>query len=56
MCWNGLGCRMFRASVWLLRVVSLLMSLLISWLLFTWIIARLPRESISFRSSRARPG
>ena len=34
-----------------LRVVSLLVSVLISWLLFTWIIARLPRESISFRSS-----
>ena len=34
-----------------LRVVSLLMSVLVSWLLFTWIIARLPRESISFRSS-----
>ena len=28
-----------------------MVSLLISWLLFTWIIARLPRESISFRSS-----
>ena len=27
------------------------MSVLISWLLFTWIIARLPRESVSFRSS-----
>jgi membrane protein len=34
-----------------LRVASLLVSLLISWLLFTWIIARLPRESVSFRSS-----
>jgi membrane protein len=34
-----------------LRVLSLLVSLAISWLLFTWIIARLPRESISFRSS-----
>ncbi|MGH3674171.1 MAG: inner membrane protein YhjD [Mycobacterium sp.] len=34
-----------------LRMVSVLVSLLISWLLFTWIIARLPRESISFRSS-----
>ena len=34
-----------------LRVVSLLISMLISWLLFTWIIARLPRESVSFRSS-----
>jgi membrane protein len=34
-----------------LRVASLLVSLLISWLLFTWIIARLPRESVSFRSA-----
>ncbi|RAV17238.1 inner membrane protein YhjD [Mycolicibacterium sp. GF69] len=35
----------------LLRVVSLTVSVLIAWLLFTWIIARLPRESISFRSA-----
>lgn len=34
-----------------LQVASLLASLLISWLLFTWMIARLPRESLSFRSS-----
>jgi len=34
-----------------LKIASLLVSLLVSWLLFTWIIARLPRESISFRSS-----
>jgi membrane protein len=34
-----------------LRVASLLVSVLISWLLFTWVIARLPRESVSFRSS-----
>jgi membrane protein len=34
-----------------LRVASLLVSLLISWLLFIWIIARLPRESVSFRSA-----
>ena len=34
-----------------LRAVSLVMSWLVSWLLFTWMIARLPRESISFRSS-----
>jgi membrane protein len=31
--------------------VSLLASLLISWMLFTWMIARLPRESLSFRSA-----
>jgi membrane protein len=35
----------------LLRAVSVLMSLLVSWLLFTWMIARLPRESISFVSA-----
>ncbi|MGE2718130.1 inner membrane protein YhjD [Mycolicibacterium celeriflavum] len=35
----------------LLRLVSLAVSVLVSWLLFTWIIARLPRESISFRSA-----
>ena len=38
-----------------LRVASIVISLLISWLLFTWMIARLPRESISFRSA-ARAG
>jgi membrane protein len=35
----------------LLRLASWLLSLVVSWLLFTWIIARLPRESVSFRSS-----
>jgi membrane protein len=34
-----------------LQAASLVMSLLVSWLLFTWMIARLPRESVSFRSS-----
>lgn len=34
-----------------LQIASLLVSLLVSWLLFTWMIARLPRESLSFRSS-----
>jgi membrane protein len=34
-----------------LVVLSRLMSVVVSWLLFTWMIARLPRESISFRSS-----
>ena len=38
-----------------LRVVSILVSLAVSWLLFTWMIARLPRESVSFRSA-ARAG
>ena len=34
-----------------LRLASILLSVGVSWLLFTWIIARLPRESVSFRSS-----
>ncbi|MGK2870577.1 MAG: inner membrane protein YhjD [Mycobacterium sp.] len=34
-----------------LQVVSWAVAILISWMLFTWIIARLPRESVSFRSS-----
>ncbi len=38
-----------------LRVASIAVSILVSWLLFTWMIARLPRESITFRSS-ARAG
>jgi membrane protein len=38
-----------------LRLTSIVISLFISWLLFTWMIARLPRESISFRSA-ARAG
>lgn len=38
-----------------LRVASIAISILVAWLLFTWMIARLPRESISFRSA-ARAG
>lgn len=34
-----------------LRAASLAISVLITWLLFTWVIARLPRESVSFRSA-----
>lgn len=34
-----------------LRIVSIIMSLLVSWLLFSWMIARLPRESVTLRSS-----
>jgi membrane protein len=34
-----------------LRIVSLVISVLITWLLFTWVITRLPRESLSFRSA-----
>ena len=34
-----------------LRLASLLVSILVSWLLFVWIIARLPRESVSLHSA-----
>ncbi len=34
-----------------LRVASFVISMLVSWLLFTYVIARLPRESVSLRSS-----
>jgi membrane protein len=40
---------------WGLRLVSILVSLAISWTLFTWMIARLPRQPFSFASS-ARAG
>jgi membrane protein len=46
-----LGAEEFPALSVILQVVSMLMSLLVSWLLFTWMIARLPRESTSFASS-----
>jgi membrane protein len=35
----------------ILRGGSMLISLLLSWLVFTWMIARLPREPVSFASS-----
>jgi membrane protein len=38
-----------------LRVASIAVSILVSWLLFTWMIARLPRESVGLRSA-ARAG
>jgi membrane protein len=34
-----------------LRLTSLLVSILVSWLLFVWVIARLPREKVTFRSA-----
>ncbi|MGV9802346.1 inner membrane protein YhjD [Mycobacterium sp. NPDC003449] len=36
---------------WGLRGLSILVSVAISWLLFTWIISRLPREAVPFRSA-----
>ncbi len=35
----------------ILRCVSVLVSVLLSWLVFSWMIARLPREPVSFASS-----
>ncbi len=34
-----------------LRVISIVVSVSISWLLFSWIISRLPREPVPFRRS-----
>lgn len=51
--WVGLDGLPYLSS--LLRVVSLLIGVGVSWLLFTWMIARLPRESVSLRSA-ARAG
>ncbi|WP_099020450.1 inner membrane protein YhjD [Mycolicibacterium palauense] len=45
------GIHDFPALGMLLQAASIVMSLVVSWLLFTWVIARLPRESISLRSS-----
>jgi membrane protein len=47
--WFGIGESPVLSVV--LGVVSRVMGLVVSWLLFTWMIARLPRESVSFRSS-----
>ena len=50
-----LGLQHFPGMSIALRVASIAISILVSWLLFTWMIARLPRESISLRSA-ARAG
>jgi membrane protein len=36
---------------WFLRVVSVLISFLVSWLVFSWVIVRLPRESVGVFTS-----
>jgi membrane protein len=46
-----LGIHDFSALGVILRAVSLVMSLLVSWVFFTWVIARLPREPIRFVTS-----
>jgi membrane protein len=47
----GLGIHNAPALDAMLRGVSILVSVLLSWLVFSWMIARLPRESMSLASS-----
>jgi membrane protein len=46
-----LGIPEFSGSHWIFRSVSILVSLLVTWLLLTWMIARLPREKVSLVAS-----
>jgi membrane protein len=41
----------FSVFDWIFRLVSFVVSMLVSWLLFTWMIARLPREKVSLVAS-----
>ncbi|OBI84443.1 inner membrane protein YhjD [Mycobacterium sp. 1245805.9] len=45
----------FSVFDWLFRLFSIVVSLFVSWLLFTWMIARLPREKVDLAAS-ARAG
>jgi membrane protein len=46
-----LGIPEFSVFDWVFRGISIAMSVLVSWLLFTWMIARLPREKVSLVDS-----
>ena len=46
-----LGIPEFSMFDWLFRLFSVLISVLVSWLLFTWMIGRLPREKVSLVNS-----
>ncbi|WP_231110012.1 MFS transporter, partial [Mycobacterium avium] len=46
-----LGIPQFVVFDWLFWIFSILIATLVSWLLFTWMIARLPREQVSFVDS-----
>jgi membrane protein len=46
-----LGMPQFVVFDWLFWLFSILIATLVSWLLFTWMIARLPREKVSFVDS-----
>jgi len=39
------------SSTWILRSISILVSVLVTWLLMTWMIARLPRHKVSVAAS-----
>ncbi len=41
----------FSVFDWIFRVLSVLISFLVTWVLFTWMIARLPRESVRIVTS-----
>jgi membrane protein len=41
----------FSVFDWIFRGISIFVSILVSWLLFTWMIGRLPRESVSLVAS-----
>ena len=46
-----LGIPQFAVFDWLFWVLSILIATLVSWLLFTWMIARLPRKAVSLVAS-----
>lgn len=46
-----LGIPEFSVFDWIFRGISILVSILMAWLLFTWMIARLPREKVSLVNS-----
>jgi membrane protein len=46
-----LGIPEFSVFDWLFRLVSILISMLVSWMLLTWMIARLPRDKVDVTDS-----
>ncbi|OBG33274.1 inner membrane protein YhjD [Mycobacterium sp. E3198] len=48
---NWLGIPELSVFDWLFQVISIVFSVLVSWLLFIWLIARLPREKVNLRDS-----
>jgi membrane protein len=46
-----LGIKQFSVLDWIFSGISIVVSVLVSWLLFTWMIARLPREKVSLVNS-----